>query len=195
LVQSEYIYEPFGKTTGSGAASTNAFKYTGREDDGTGLYYYRARYYHPSLQRFISEDPIGFAGGDVNLYAYVFNDPVNLIDPSGHNAMAGAIPAGGAAGAAVCGPPCAVVGAGLVTVGIVGWCIWDYVSQSKDSNDAKPPYSVYHPSDKRARDAAKKDGKGTPVRDPDHGDGRGPHYHPTNSKGERMKGPHHRFPG
>jgi RHS repeat-associated protein len=83
LVQGEYTYEPFGKTTATGIASTNAFKYTGREDDGTGLYYYRARYYHPALQRLVSEDPIGFNGGDVNLYAYVFNDPVNFVDPTG----------------------------------------------------------------------------------------------------------------
>jgi RHS repeat-associated protein len=83
LVQSEYTYEPFGKTMATGAASTNAFKYTGREDDGTGLYYYRARYYHPALQRFLSEDPIGFAGGDVNLYGYVGNGPVNFVDPEG----------------------------------------------------------------------------------------------------------------
>jgi RHS repeat-associated protein len=47
------------------------------------LSYYRARYYSPMLGRFISEDPIGFLGGDVNLYAYVRNNPTNLIDPSG----------------------------------------------------------------------------------------------------------------
>ena len=82
-MQGQYTYEPFGKTTVTGVVSTNAFKYTGREDDGTGLYYYRARYYHPGLQRFISEDPIGFNGGDVNLYGYVGNDPLNLIDPLG----------------------------------------------------------------------------------------------------------------
>jgi RHS repeat-associated protein len=45
--------------------------------------YYRARYYNPVLQRFISEDPIGFSGGDVNLYAYTGNSPTNLRDPSG----------------------------------------------------------------------------------------------------------------
>ena len=56
---------------------------TRREEDGTGLNYYRARYYHPQLQRFISEDPIGFAGGDENLYAYVFNEPTDPRDPSG----------------------------------------------------------------------------------------------------------------
>jgi RHS repeat-associated protein len=82
-VQTEYTYEPFGTTTTSGAASTNATQYTGRENDGTGLYYYRARYYQPGLQRFISEDPIGFRGGDVNLYAYVQNAPMSLVDPGG----------------------------------------------------------------------------------------------------------------
>jgi RHS repeat-associated protein len=50
---------------------------------GAGLYYYRARYYHPTLQRFISEDPIGFAAGDVNLYAYVGNRPSIVRDPLG----------------------------------------------------------------------------------------------------------------
>jgi RHS repeat-associated protein len=82
-VQTSYTYEPFGGTTQTGTASSNAFKYTGREDDGTGLYYYRARYYSPRLQRFLSEDPIGFAGGDANLYAYVFNNPLGYIDPTG----------------------------------------------------------------------------------------------------------------
>ncbi len=56
---------------------------TGREwDPETGLYYYRARYYDPRLGRFISEDPIRFAGGN-NFYAYVYGDPVNLVDPLG----------------------------------------------------------------------------------------------------------------
>ena len=40
---------------------TNPFQYTGRENDATGLYYYRARYYSPTLRRFISEDPLGLA--------------------------------------------------------------------------------------------------------------------------------------
>lgn len=79
----QYTYEPFGQTAASGEASGNASKYTGREDDGTGLYYYRARYYSPALQRFVSEDPVGFQGGDSNLYAYVGNAPVNFTDPSG----------------------------------------------------------------------------------------------------------------
>jgi RHS repeat-associated protein len=48
-----------------------------------GFYYMRARYYDPQVGRFISEDPIGFDGGDVNLYAYVSNNPINLVDPDG----------------------------------------------------------------------------------------------------------------
>ena len=77
-----YTYEPFGRTTTAGS-SGNSFQYTGRENDGTGLSYYRARYYNPTLQRFVGEDPIGFGGGDTNLYAYVRNNPTNLIDPTG----------------------------------------------------------------------------------------------------------------
>lgn len=82
-VQTEYSYDAFGQTTVSGASSTNSYQYTGRENDGaTGLYYYRNRYYSPTLQRFISQDPLGFLGG-INFYSYVENDPVNFIDPFG----------------------------------------------------------------------------------------------------------------
>ena len=54
----QYAYDPFGNVTITGEISDNPFQYTGRENDGTGLYYYRARYYSPELQRFISEDPM-----------------------------------------------------------------------------------------------------------------------------------------
>jgi RHS repeat-associated protein len=40
----------------------------------------RARYYDPETGRFISEDPIGFEGGTVNLYEYVGNEPIGLVD-------------------------------------------------------------------------------------------------------------------
>ena len=51
------------------------------------MYFYRARYYSSTYQRFIAQDPIGFAGGDANLYAYVSNDPANPIDPLGLDAF------------------------------------------------------------------------------------------------------------
>src|SRR2546427_7683550 len=81
-VQTQYTYGPFGNTTVSGPSSNNSFQYTGRENDGTGLYYYRARYYSPGYQRFISEDPIGFNGG-INVYAYTFDSPTNYSDAGG----------------------------------------------------------------------------------------------------------------
>gem|GEM_PF-1600693 len=65
------------------AASTNNLTFTGREEDGTGVLYYRARYYAPRLQRFLSEDPLGFSGGDSNLYRYVGNAPNTGSDPTG----------------------------------------------------------------------------------------------------------------
>jgi RHS repeat-associated protein len=77
-----YAYEPFGNTTVTSGSSTNEFEYTGRENDGTGLQFNRARYYSPTLQRFVSEDPIGLTTGP-NLYAYGLNSPVDLNDPSG----------------------------------------------------------------------------------------------------------------
>ncbi|MGB8414050.1 MAG: RHS repeat-associated core domain-containing protein [Candidatus Binatus sp.] len=64
-IATSYTYQPFGATTISGAANGSAYEFTGRENDGTGLYFYRARYYSPTLQRFIAQDPIGFRGGDL----------------------------------------------------------------------------------------------------------------------------------
>jgi RHS repeat-associated protein len=77
-----YTYAPFGETAAGGTPNGNAFRFTGREDDATGLYYYRARYYDPVRSRFVSEDPIGFVGG-INLYVYVHNNPLVVRDPLG----------------------------------------------------------------------------------------------------------------
>jgi len=46
--------------------------------------YYRARYYDAAAGRFISEDPIGFVGGDLDLYVYTGSAPTSKVDPSGH---------------------------------------------------------------------------------------------------------------
>jgi RHS repeat-associated protein len=82
-LQTEYTYDPFGTTVESGAQNESPFGYTGRENDGTGLQYNRARYYSPESGRFISQDPLGMAGSGTNLYLYVGGDPLDATDPSG----------------------------------------------------------------------------------------------------------------
>jgi len=84
-------YGPFGLSLGTTGADTNALKYTGRENDNNGLYYYRARYYDAFAGRFLSEDPIGFQAG-INFYAYVNNNPVNFNDPTGNLAFLALVP-------------------------------------------------------------------------------------------------------
>jgi RHS repeat-associated protein len=103
VIKTSYNYSPFGKRQATGASSDNPFTFTGREDDGTGLYYYRARYYSPDQKRFIAADPLGFGGGDSNFYAYVGNNPINFTDPSGKSveSFAQGLVVGGAKGAVV----------------------------------------------------------------------------------------------
>jgi RHS repeat-associated protein len=74
-------YDPWG-TVLSSSGTIPQYGYTGREPDGTGLIYYRARAYDPTLGRFTQRDPIGLAGG-LNPYVYVGNNPVNFTDPTG----------------------------------------------------------------------------------------------------------------
>ncbi len=79
-----YRYTPFGDSAAASGAIDNDIRFAGREWDGeTRLYYNRARYYDPQVGRFISEDPIGLAGG-INPYVFAGNDPVNRRDPSGN---------------------------------------------------------------------------------------------------------------
>jgi RHS repeat-associated protein len=82
-----FEYDGFGNilsAAGDRPDIAGRFAFTGREWDAeTGLYFYRARYYDPELGRFISRDPLGFAADDPNLYRYVFNRPVHLVDPEG----------------------------------------------------------------------------------------------------------------
>jgi RHS repeat-associated protein len=84
VLANTYTYDSFGRLVASTGTLTNPFQYTGREfDPETGLNYNRARYYNPATGRFISEDPLGFGGGNPNVYAYVGNNPTNYLDPIG----------------------------------------------------------------------------------------------------------------
>ncbi len=85
-IVTQYTYEPFGRVTVASGSSTNPYQYAGRENDGTGLYYYRARYYHPGLSQFISPDPLAQLPRlpvVADLYAYANNAPTIFIDPLG----------------------------------------------------------------------------------------------------------------
>lgn len=85
-VVNKYSYDEFGSVLNQVEAVPQPFKFVGQfgvMTEPNGFYYMRARYYDPKVGRFISEDPIGFAGGDVNLMAYVGNNPLLLIDPLG----------------------------------------------------------------------------------------------------------------
>ena len=74
-------YDAWGNVIAQ-TGTTPRYGYTGREPDETGLVYYRARYYDPTIGRFISKDPAGMPDG-VNRYAYVGNNPINFTDPEG----------------------------------------------------------------------------------------------------------------
>lgn len=86
VIVNKYAYDAFGKVIEQDEQISNPFRYVGQYgvmDEGNGLFYMRARYYDPEVGRFVNKDPIGFEGGDVNLYAYVGNNPVNYNDPEG----------------------------------------------------------------------------------------------------------------
>jgi RHS repeat-associated protein len=84
-VLNRIAYDSFGNVLSqTDPLITTRYLFTGREFDAeTGLYYYRARYYDANIGRFMSEDPIGFASGDANLFRYVGNSPLQSTDPSG----------------------------------------------------------------------------------------------------------------
>lgn len=92
LVISYEEYHPYGTTTYHAArsgveVSAKRYRYTGKErDEETGLYYHGARYYAPWLGRWTAADPAGMVDG-TNLYAYVRDNPVRLIDPNGTDAV------------------------------------------------------------------------------------------------------------
>jgi len=87
-----YDYDSYGRPMFGITAFDQPFAYTGREwGQATGLYHYRARAYDAEMGRFLQEDPIGCASGDLNFYRYVKNNPVRYIDPSGLVAAAGTL--------------------------------------------------------------------------------------------------------
>ncbi|OME00569.1 hypothetical protein BSK54_15920 [Paenibacillus odorifer] len=90
-IVNSYAYDVWGNITSQKEETPNPFKYTGEVyDEETGLYYLRARYYDPSMGRFLNEDT--YEGQidnplSLNLYTYVENNPLIYSDPSGHQLL------------------------------------------------------------------------------------------------------------
>jgi RHS repeat-associated protein len=79
-----FSYSAFGIRSGSQPNFESSLAFIGREfDSESGLYFMRMRYYDPAAGRFLQEDPLGFNSGQLNLYSYVGNDPLNWVDPLG----------------------------------------------------------------------------------------------------------------
>jgi RHS repeat-associated protein len=83
-------YAPFGEQNGA-TGTDPTYKYTGKPQDGVGLYYYGARYYDPQIGRFITRDPAGPILSDpqnLNQYEYADDSPESNVDPNGQASMA-----------------------------------------------------------------------------------------------------------
>ncbi len=84
-IAARYLYNPFGRLIAKWGpmADVNRYQFSSKESDYlSGLSYYGYRFYDPTLQRWLTRDPLGEAGG-VNLYGFVGNDPISRVDPLG----------------------------------------------------------------------------------------------------------------
>jgi len=97
LPTDHYRYDAWGNVVATDGPTPNTFRYTGQQQDGTKLYYLRARYYGPHSPRFLTRDPVRGAEADppqLHVYAYAINSPVAYCDPSGAQVTLGNLLAG-----------------------------------------------------------------------------------------------------
>ena len=81
--QASYRYDAYGNEIARSDGEDNSYRFSTKEYSSlTGLIYFGARYYDPEVGRFITKDPLGFAGG-INQYVYCGSDPINFRDPYG----------------------------------------------------------------------------------------------------------------
>ncbi len=93
----KYHYDPFGNLQGQAGplAAANPYRFSSKQyQANTGMYSYGFRFYEPSLQRWINQDPVGEIGG-LNVYAFVQNDPTTWVDPSGNTPLFTGVIGGG----------------------------------------------------------------------------------------------------
>ena len=94
-IKDSYFYDSFGVDLNGGQqTSANSFKYTGQQQDDSGLYYLRARYYEPGSGRFLSHDPeMGSSDDPISMHRYLYagDNPANYSDPSGRDFSIGSV--------------------------------------------------------------------------------------------------------
>jgi len=148
-------YDSFGNATNTSFSSR--YQFTGRElDPVTGLQFSRARWYDPAIGRFISEDPIGFSGGDINLFGYVRNRPSMFRDAHGlypsedvladPNVLRGLAVAAAAVVPWV--PPAAIAVGGAATI-YIAWQVGDSLANNPSNpfvNGRLNPFGTPYPA-------------------------------------------------
>jgi RHS repeat-associated protein len=138
-------YDEFGRVALDTNPGFQPFGFAGGlYDYQTGLVHFGARDYDPGIGRWLTKDPIGFAGRDYNLYRYAYGDPINLIDVDGMNAGFLATGWGIALGEPT---PIGEVVMGVATTGILLWGLWQAIDSDDDADKIKqsPPPEVAEP--------------------------------------------------
>ena len=142
VVKDSYFYDAFGVGLPGGQGATeNSFKYTGQQQDASGLYYLRARFYNAGTGRFLSQDPeMGSAMDPVSMHRYLYAgaDPVNMVDPSGREfSLAGALTSIGVSTTMVA-PMASAISTAFTVVSAIGTAGAAYNIMSDVSAGASP---------------------------------------------------------
>jgi len=204
-IAQEITYDEFGNILSDTNPGFQPFGFAGGiYDADTKLTRFGARDYDAETGRWTAKDPIDFSGEDSNLYVYVFNDPINLIDPEGLIALPlelGLL--GGEIGTSLL-PGIGTVIGGAVGLGvgiILAEELLDFIQDKSCPIQNSPKDRNPNPIGKRNRSNTKKDayekakkaGKGNePVNHPD-GE-HGPHYHPGDENGKPLNHDHYNYP-
>ena len=126
-VKDSYFYDSFGVGLPGGQGATeNSFKYTGQQQDASGLYYLRARYYNAGTGRFLSQDPVmGSAEDPISMHRYLYagDDPVNMVDPTGREYSLAGLGVATGIGATLGG-----IGGGVASYALTGRVHWQFVA-------------------------------------------------------------------